>query len=216
MDLDEMKIAWQALNQQLEREKALNTQLYVERRMDKVRHGLRPLFWGQVLQIVLGVGINLVAGLFWFSRMTIAHFLVWGLLVHLSGILMVVAGARNLHLILQIDYSAPVLDIQRRIAALRAWRVQVDGPVFAILGAVIWLPLALMEIGLCGIDLEQVAPGVANHFVLSSAISVSLVVVAYGLIRFAGQRRWMEDNWAGTSVQRAESMLADIARFIRE
>jgi hypothetical protein len=31
-----------------------------------------------------------------------------------------------------------------------------------------------------------------------------------------GRRRWVEDNFAGGSVQRAESILEDVARFGQE
>ncbi|RDS84757.1 hypothetical protein DWU98_01990 [Dyella monticola] len=216
MELDDMKLAWQALNRQLERQQTLSTQLFLESRLDKVRHGLRPLFWGQVLQIVFGALISVMAASFWVSRVTMTPLLLWGVLVHVLGIFMIVAGARNLYLLQRIDYSAPILDIQRRIAQLRAWRARVEGPASAVLGAVVWVPLIMIELVRNGLNPDSVTSELGSYLVISGVVSLGLVLLAYGLIRYFGQRRWLENNWAGTSVQRAESMLEDIARFMHE
>lgn len=216
MELDEMKLAWQAMNRQLERQQALGARLYMENRLDKLRHGLRPLLWGQVAQIAIGMWASWLAATFWFPRMSVTHFLVWGLMVHVLGIAMIVSGVRNIYLIRCIDYSAPVLEIQRRLAALRTWRVRVEGPVFAVLGAFVWVPLLLIQMARSGIDPQVLMPALVSHLMLVGAVSLGLVVMGYGLILYTGHRRWMEDNFAGSSVQRAESVLEEIVRFTRE
>lgn len=216
MELDDMKLAWQALNRQLERQQALNFALLAERRMDKLRFGLRPLFWGQVVQIVVGALVALMAASFWVPRTAILHFLVWGWLVHAFGIVMIVTAARNLYLIKQIDYAAPVLDIQRRIASLRAWRVRVEAPLYAVTGSFVWIPLVLMAIASSGVDPQAVAPQLTYYLMLSGVASLGLVVFVAWLVRRAGYRPWLENNLAGTSVRKAESVLEQIARFERE
>ena len=40
MELDEMKLAWQAMHRQWEQQHTLNVMLLTESRLDKVRHGL--------------------------------------------------------------------------------------------------------------------------------------------------------------------------------
>lgn len=216
MELEDMKLAWQTLNRQLEQQQALNIALLTESRLDKLRHGLRPLFWGQVIQIVVGALVALMAVSFWFPRVAIVHFLVWGLLVHAFGILMIVTAARNLHLIKQVDYAAPVLDIQRRIASLRAWRVRVEAPLYAVTGSFVWIPLVLMAIASSGVDPQAVAPQLVGYLTLSGVVSLGLVALVAWLVRRAGHRRWLENNLAGTSVRKAESMLEQMERFKQE
>jgi hypothetical protein len=216
VELDDMKLAWQAMDRQLERQQTLGALLYVENRLDKLRHGLRPLLWGQVAQIAIGVWATWLAATFWVPRVGVTHFLVWGLLVHVLGIAMIVSGVRNIYLIRCIDYAAPVLDIQRRLAALRTWRVRVEGPVFAVIGAFVWVPLLLIQLARSGIDPQVVMPALVSHLMLVGAMSLGLVVMGYGLILYMGRRRWVEDNFAGGSVQRAESILEDVARFSQE
>ena len=216
MELDEMKLAWQSLSRQLEQQQALNLSLMTESRLDKVRHGLRPLLWGQVVQIVAGALIALMAVSFWLPRMAVTHFLVWGWLVHAFGILMIVTAARNLHLIKQIDYAAPVLEIQRRIAQLRAWRVGVEAPLYAVTGSFVWIPFVLMAIASSGIDPSVVAPQLAGYLMLSGVASLVLVMLVAWLVRRVGLRHWFENQLAGASVRKAESMLEQIARFRQE
>lgn len=216
MELDDMKLAWQMLNRQVEQQQVLNIALSTESRLDKLRHGLRPLFWGQLVQIIVGALVALMAASFWVPRMAIMHFLVWGLLVHAFGILMIVTAARNLHLIKQIDYAVPVLDIQRRIAGLRAWRVRVEAPLYAVTSSFVWIPLVLMAIASSGVDPQVVAPQLVGYLLLSGVVSLGLVALVSWLVRCAGHRRWLEDNLAGTSVRKAESMLEQIAQFKQE
>lgn len=216
VELDDMKLAWQTMHRQFEQQQALNLTLWTESRADKARHGLQPLLWGQVIQIVVGALIALMAASFWLPRMAVVHFLVWGLLVHAFGILMIVTAARNVHLIKQIDFAAPVLDIQQRIATLRAWRVRVEAPLYAVTGSFIWIPLVLMAIARAGVDPSVVAPELSGYLMLSGIVSLGLVALVAWLVRRAGHRRWLENNLAGGSVRKAESMLEQIARFQQE
>ena len=44
MELDELRHAWQALGRQLEQQGAVQRELLRERRLERMRRGLRPLF----------------------------------------------------------------------------------------------------------------------------------------------------------------------------
>ena len=110
--------------------------------------------------------------------------------------------------------------IQRRLAHLRAWRVRIEAPVFAVLGAVTWVPMTLMLIqagfDAGGGDYWDRAPWLAAHLLLSGLASIALVLLAYVLVRRAGHLRWLENNLAGGAVRKAEAVLQEIARFERD
>ena len=72
MELDELKHAWQALGRQLERQEAIQWQLLRERKLERVRHGLRPLVWGQVLQMLLGLGLIALGVAGWLATYALA------------------------------------------------------------------------------------------------------------------------------------------------
>ncbi|GLQ94613.1 hypothetical protein [Dyella acidisoli] len=222
MELEEMKAAWQALNQQLERQQVLNIRLLVESRLDKVRHGLRPLMVGQWIQFAFGFTFMLWGISFWVVRTEVLHWLIVGILVQLFGVSMMLAAGWNLHLIQRIDYAAPIVEIQQRLAALRAWRVKFEAPLFAAIGSFVWIPVLLMEVqrededALGKFDLLAHAPWLLPQLILCGCVSLVLVLFVFWLVSRIGHRRWLENNFAGKSVQRAEAMLEQIAQFKQE
>ncbi|WP_266169548.1 hypothetical protein [Dyella subtropica] len=220
MELDEMKQAWQMLDRRLAQQHALQRQMFVERRLDGLRRGLRPLIWGQSIQIAFGVVFLWIGVAFWTTHMPSVPWMLCGMLVQVFGIALIAFAARILFLVRDMDYAAPVLRIQKRMASLRRWRVRVEAPVFAVLGSIIWVPLVLMlvqrDFEAMGDDLLRHAPELGWSLMLSGLVSLALALVAYWLLRRIGKRRWMEDNFAGKSVMRAEAMLEEIGNFERE
>ncbi len=214
MELDDMKLAWAGLDQRLDKQYALNFQLLRDGKLDKARRGLRPLMWGQAIQLTIGVLITCWAGAFWATHWHVTHLLICGLLVHLYGILLIVFAARVLYLIQRMDYAAPVLVIQRQLADLRSWRVRVEAPVHGVLGCFVWIPVTWMSLAWYGIDLWS--PGFMLWAIASSLVGLAAVVSVVWLMRRAGMARKIEDNAAGRSLQKAEAMLVDIARFEQE
>lgn len=219
MELDEMKQVWQSLDRRLAQQQALNLRLLREGGMDRLRRGLRPLVWGQSVQIAFGVAAILWGAWFWASHLGVLHHMACGIAVQAFGILMVAFAGRLLHLAQGIDHAAPVLEIQRRLARMRAWRVRVEAPVFTVLGAVIWVPMLLMlvqaEFDRWNGDYWPHAPWLAGHLVFSGGVSLALVLLVYVLIRRAGHLRWLENHFAGAAMRKAEAVLEEIARFER-
>ena len=217
MELDEMKSAWQTLDRHMARQHEIHLQLYRESRLDKLRHGLRPLLWGQWVQLALGVALLLAGVAFWSTHRWSAGWIACGIVTQAFGILVVAFSARVVSLIQGIDYASPVLEIQHRLATLRQWRVRVEAPVFATLGSFIWVPLVLMWFQQMfdgsGGDLLKVAPGLAFSLTLAGAVSLVLTWGTYGVLRYAGKRAWLERNFVGRSLLRAEAMMDEVRRF---
>lgn len=220
MELDEMKQAWQAVDRQLERQHALNWRIWRDGQTERLRRGLRPLVWGQSALIVFGIAIALWGISFWSSHLGVWQAMACGIAMQVFGTLAFVFPARVLSLVRAVDYAAPVLEIQQRIARLRAWRVKVEAPVFAVLGSVIWIPAMLMlgqyAMDRAGVNLWGEMTGAVRWLLLCAAGSLAVVALAYALLRRFGRRRWLEDSFAGSAVRKAEKMLEDIARFERE
>jgi len=221
MELDEMKLAWQVLDRRLAQQQALHLQLYRDSRMDHVRRRLRPLAWGLLLQIPLGIALALWGISFWLGHLGDVRSMACGIAMQVFGTLAVIIPARTLAMVQGVDYAAPVLEIQHRIADLRAWRVKVEAPVFAVLGSVIWIPALLMLAQYAGdragVNLwDHVYPGFAVWLVLSAGISLAVVGLAYVVLRRLGLLRWLANNLAGKAVQRAEAELDAVMRFERE
>lgn len=221
VELEDMKLAWQALGVQLERQNAISLELLRGRQADGMRRHLRPLMWGQSLQILLGIAIMLWGISFWATHLGIWQAMACGIAMQLFGTLAFAFPIRLLAMQQGIDYAAPVVEIQRRLVQMRAWRVKVEAPVFAVVGGVIWILALLMwaqyEGDRVGLNLWQhMRPGVMMWLLLTTGVSVGVVFLARAVARKLGHGRWLENGLAGGSIVKAEAALAEIASFERE
>jgi len=218
IELDNLKSAWQSLSRNLERQNALSFQQLRETKLSRFRTGFRPLVIGQISQIIGGAFLAICGGSFWFDHLGVAHLMIFGLSVHLYGIMLIVFAARDLFLIKRFDYSAPVLEIQKQIGALREWH-QRAGLWFAIAGCFIWIPLILMVFHGLGVDVWQRNPAVVGWFFASGLICLGVVYAIVALSRRPGKEtfaRSLADSSSGRSVRRAQSLLDEIAQFERD
>lgn len=214
MELDEMKQAWQALEYRLERQQAWHEQIWRESRLDKLRYGLRPLQWGQAIQLAVGVLFTALGAAFWASHLQVMHLLVCGVLVQAFGLCMIGFSARTLQLIERIDHAAPVLTLQRQLASLRRWRVRIEAPINAVLGCFVWIVVLWMNLAWYGVDLWSA--GFIRWALLNGLVGIAAVMLTVWLARRLGFMRRLEDGVAGRSVQKAEAVLDELARFERE
>jgi len=132
--------------------------------------------------------------------------------------MMVLTAARNLELQNRLDHTAPVVEIQRRLAALRYWRLR-EALIYGVTGCFIWIPLVLVGFELVGADLWVHAPAVVWGFIGSGAACLGLL---YGIVRWSRRPGWerlrkaLEDSSIGRSVLGTQAMLDELTRFERE
>ena len=220
MELDDLKTAWQALEQRLVAIEAREVSLVRDAKVGKVRGRLRVLAVGQIIQIALAVALIGLAAPFWVAHRETAHLLLAGLAFHGYGLAAIVMSARQLFLLATIDYAAPVVTIQHKLAVLRRVRVQAE----LALGLPWWfLWVVAVLIGakvLADIDLYAAAPG----WILGSlAVGAAGVVLTLWLPRrFATTplgSRFLQgclDTLAGRTLVRATRELDELAEFSRE
>jgi hypothetical protein len=215
MELDEMKLAWQQVNRRLEQQQALNLQMFKDNRLDKADKALRPLRRGQIIQIVAGAALMLLFAPYWVAHRSTLHLMAYGLLMHAYGLMLILTAARNLYLQSRLDYVAPVVEIQRRIAALRTWRLR-EALLYGVTGCFIWIPLLLIGFQAAGADVWVTAPSVVWGNV---AAGVACLAVLYGIVhwsRLPGHERFkaaLDNSGIGRSVRRTQAMIDEIARF---
>jgi hypothetical protein len=230
-ELDELKTAWQAQGRRLERDHALDFARFKHDRMRSVRGTLRPLVAGQLLQAFLGALTFVWSAMFWVEHRATPHLVALGVLGQLWAIALTAFAVAQLVAVARIDYAAPVLAIQRRIAELRERRIRM-APFFVVSGCVMWLPVTLVvfhQIG--GAERWAAVPELVDWFawaeqprVLVWLLANLLIVPALALLLLRWLRdpqrarlaKRVDDELVGRSVLRAESMLAEIAAFERE
>ena len=219
MELDELKLAWQALDRQMDRRYTLDLALFKERRVERLRDRLTPLHVGQWVQLLAGLAMAVLAASFWVQHRATPHLLASGLLLHAYGVMWIVCAARELHLLRGIDPALPVLAIQRRLAQLRAWRLRI-APWFGVTGCLIWIPLVLVLFkAVFGADIWRDAPQVVVAFVAAGGLCLAALLAFMRWVRGPQHARLalaVDDSAVGRSVNRAQAALDEIARFEQE
>jgi serine/threonine-protein kinase len=217
MELDDLKATFQDLNARLDRQNALNLSLLRENRQEKARHGLRPLAWGQALQMAAGALLVLGSASFWWNHRDVPHLLATGLLFHAYGLALILCGVRMQVLLHRVDFGAPVVEIQKQLARLRRFYV-VGGLWIGLPWWLLWMPfMAMVFMGFFGVDMYVNAPQMVG---INLAVGLTGLLLTWLFHRWAQGRpslaRKLSDSLAGTSLTRVQGLLDEISRFERE
>ncbi|MFT3762379.1 MAG: serine/threonine protein kinase [Pseudoxanthomonas sp.] len=206
------------LGSKLERHQAIQFQLLRERKLDRLQRSLRPLFWGQVLQMLLGAGMVVLGVACWQRNLHLPGYLIAGIVVHAYGVACIALGGITLGLIGSLDLAAPVLKIQKQLSTLRRFYA-FNGMAVGLPWWVMWLPVVLAFAGL-GDD--------PPHGRTPAWIWINLCIGILGLLATWWFHHWsrspkrprlakrMDDTVTGSSLRRAQAQLDELRRFERE
>jgi hypothetical protein len=210
MELDELKQAWQTLDKRLQQQNSLQFDAFRERKAGIIKASLRPLFWGQLVQMLFGIATVVVGVWLWKNFSTISAVLVAGIIVHLYGVATIIASGAVLGGISKIDRSLPVLALQQRLATLR--RAYIVGG--AVVGLPWWLLWMVPPVVVMSLHAQQTGATVFSPTLLGwSAVGVA------GLLGTLWFHRWsrkpgrealakrLDDGAAGGSLRRAQAEL---------
>lgn len=213
-ELDELKAAWQTLNRNLERQQTLALHQFKENKLDRFRSGLRPLATGQVIQLICGLILTGLSAQFWMNHLGAYHLMIYGILFQSYGMMLAGFAVRDLELIHQIDYGAPVVALQKKLAALRSWHLRA-GMWLAVAACFIWLPLILLVPYFLGAKAWITSPQATAWVILNIVVCSGLAGAAVHLFR-RGQGKLakaLRQSAVGRSINRAEAVLEEITRF---
>lgn len=218
MELDDFKSAWQTLDARLQRENTLKLHDLRERKLDKARGSLRPLFWGQIAQILFALPFLALAALLWMTKPASTSVIVAGVVLHAYAVLTIIGAGVVLGQLAKVDYSAPVLEIQKQLARTRTLYVR-SGMVAGLPWWFLWVVILMVLAGLGDVDLLAKAP---------SVVWSGLGIGAAGLLGTWWFHRWsrrperaafgkkMDDSITGGSLRKALAQVEELRRFEQE
>lgn len=215
IDIDDLGWAWEQLGEQMERSETLQLQLLREARLAGARRSLRGLLIGQWLQVLLGVGLVLLGVACWSRNPDVPGLLAGGILVHAFGVAHVALGGLTIGMAATIDYSAPVLKIQKQLALLQRFH-NFNASVCGLPWWAMWLPVV---VAFWGLDPQDPAAGTAGWVWLSLGIGVAGLLATWLHRWHAARRAHMgeddprHDGCDG--IRRSRRMLEEITRFER-
>lgn len=224
MELDELRITWQALDRRLERQMALELQRERRASVGRMRWSLWPLVVGQCLQILLGIamialgvsawhtGARLDGG--WFNGVFAS-----GVLVHVYGVACIALAGQTLHLAARLDPACAVLELQRRLVRLRRFYV-LAGMWIGLPWWVFWVVFiaALLGSG-TGADLFSARPGLAWGGIVGGVLGLAATWRFHRWSRDPRRprlRQSMDEAATGASLRRAQAELDAFAAVDRD
>lgn len=110
--------------------------------LERVETSLKPLFTGQIIQILFGVAIILIGVQCWARNTEILHRVISGAILHGYGLAMIITGAFTLSQIKRVDYSKPINEIRNRIDILRNGYLK-TGMVIGLSWWLLWIPFCV-------------------------------------------------------------------------
>ena len=171
--------------------------------MERVRNALRPLFRGQILQILVGVALIALGAWCWGPNTHIPQKLVCGVILHVYGVLMIGAAAAVASRIKRIDYSKPISDIRRNLDRVRVVYLRA-GPIAGFPWWLMWIP-ACVAIGFDAVVIHR------NSLIPSLVIGVVGLTVSLGLhLRVLNSSESWRKRFAGASIAAADRTLDEI------
>jgi hypothetical protein len=219
MTFEEMQQQWMAQERRIDTLVRVNRELLRERTARPLRKSMTRLSVFSALEAVAAAAGLLWTGSFLFVNWAEPRFLLPGLALHLWLAAALGASVYEITLARSLDYAAPLPELQRRVAELRAFRIR-SMRVALLTGQVVWwIPFGIVALwGLFGVDLYRLVS--LEHLLLQVGAGLALVALlpwaARLLVRsgaatgaLAGTSRLL----AGTDLASAERALTELARF---
>ncbi|MCA9192045.1 MAG: serine/threonine protein kinase [Planctomycetales bacterium] len=176
--------------------------------MDRVENSLRPLFRGQIWQILIGVAIIILGVQCWTRNTQIPHRLASGIILHVYGVIVISQAALVCTRMRRIDYSKSVADIRAKLESLRSGYLQA-GIIIGFVWWLMWIPVTVAV----GFD------AVMHPYSLypSLVVGISGFVVSVGLYwRVLNSASSSAEDWrrklSGESIANASLVLDEIER----
>ncbi len=208
MDLDELKQAWTQMQVRVDRLERADAQ----RTSRSALRGIRVRLW-------LGEGVWAVlvaaAAAFWSTHLDRPPLLLAGLALHVYGVVALILGGVQLRALAAIDFSAPILELQRRLAALIRLRARCS----LALGLpwwFLWLPCMIVGLtALSGVEFYEPVWALSSLAVGAVGLAITVAVARRIAARTPPDRGLprLVDELAGRALVRAARETDEVAGF---
>lgn len=221
MELEDLKRRWEDHDRKLAASIRLNTRLLRESVLAKADTALKRLsrlLWFELVMNLLAV---LLLGSFLGNHASEVRFLIPALGLHLCAIALVIASARQLVAIKTLDYSAPIVVIQKRLESLRVERIRAT-KLTLLLSPLLWTPLLIVTLkGFFGVDAYATLGAaflIANLFFGLLVILLAVWISSRYAARMERSLLVQRLMWvlAGKSLTSAAGFLSSLSQFEKE
>lgn len=218
MELDEMKALWAQTNRQLEAGMRLNLRVLRQTNLRKADTMLARLKRGLTLELVFSVIAVGATAYFGYAHRREPQFLAPAAAIYLYALGYLIAVARQLAQIAEINYDEPVVAIQKKLGELRLMRIRTTLGTLLV-APLMWLPIFIVGMqAIFGVNVYASAnPAWLAANVLFGIAVIALAVFAarrYGpRLKESGTMRRLADAVAGQTLCEARDSLDSVRRF---
>lgn len=176
--------------------------------MDRVKNSLRPLRFGQIVQIFIGIAIVLLGVQCWTRNTDVLYRVINGVILHVYGVVMIGASAHVLTRMRLVDYSNPVREVRVMLDRVRQAYLLV-GPLIGFPWWLMWIPVSV-AIGFDAVLYPRCLwPSLAIGI---SGVAISLWFYLSILnSRKTSAKKWQK-SFIGASLSKSQMMLDEIER----
>lgn len=221
MEFDDLKKQWEGLDAKLDAAMRLNRRVLDERVLNKAGRAMTRLGWSLALELALGIVAVLLTGSFVADHIREARYLAPGLVLHVFVIAQIGALVRQIVMTRQIDYAAPLVEIQKRIESLEIFNIRTF--VWTLIASpFLWAALLIVvPKEIVGID---VYAELGLRYILANVV-LGLALLTVGLLvsrryadRFSGSPlgRKVMRGLAGYNLAAARRHLESLAQFEKD
>lgn len=221
MDLDDLKQRWEEADRKLDASLRLSTRLLRESALGKAARATSRLSWLLLPELLLNLGLVVWLGSFIADHFAQARFSIPAVALDLGAIALLIAQGHQWVALRGIDYSAPVVAIQKELGRLRLQELRVFKWVM-VTAPLAWTPLLIVSIkGLLGLDAYVLFSGA--WLAANVAFGVAVLLLAVWISRRYAERMerspWIQRlmrNLSGYNLSAAAGFLSSLARFEEE
>ena len=221
MNFEDWKNQWAAYDKKLETSMRLNLKLLRESSSHKAKSTLRRMSFFIGVELVIDLAAVIVLGMFIANHVREPAFLATAIALDALAIFHVAFGIYQLVVLAGLDFSAPVMVIQKKLATLRIRRIRATLWTF-LLSPLLWiLWLIVVFKGVTGVNPYTTFPAswlIANVLLGVAVIPLMLWVSKRFAHRFQKSpliQRIMDDI-AGRSLSEATSFMDELSNFERD
>lgn len=220
MQLDDFKSQWNVYSQKLDKTWQLNLTLLRETRWRQTRSALRKLAAAAWVELFINLALVMALGGFIAAHLWQWAFLLPAFVLHAFAIAQMAFNGYQLGALREVDFGAPLLSSQKKLAGVRRWRIRATMGTF-VLAPLLWLPMLIVMLkGLLGIDAYAVLDTswlVANALFGVAVIPITLWIANRFRAHWQNSPRFQQflDDVAGRSLREAETYLKELSDFER-
>lgn len=217
MEIVELKKIMEAYDKKLDKTLRFNLSSIENLQIEKFQKSTKKILYYRIFEVVFFGFIVMFLGWYIANNLDQTHLAISGIIVHVFALVALVGSIGQVVLLLQIDFSKPIVEIRKKIELVNSHQLLFVKLIF--LSAPVWWSYAIVAIDLLfGVDLYLHLDSnfVVRYLVINFLLIIPLVWIFNKLSYKNLHIKWVRQTirlFTGTKTMKALEFLKDIEEF---